>query len=450
MKVCTCNFRGHKRRRGIGLLALLFTLSLPVSGLADHRPLPPSSEGATLKLESLIQEALSQNAELKAAHAETEASRAKAGPAGSYEDPVLGLEAMNYPVDTFSTRDYGMTGNQLSLSQKIPFPGKLSKRREAAEFDSKAQEQFSKLIELKLVKQVKFIYYDLFLAYRKFDTLNDQKGVLEQLTTVTRNNYALNKTSQAEVLNLQVETAEAVDKILEMERKIQGLLGELNHLLGKWDHSQFLYGRPEGLKSEPFDFSKYSEKVLLDLAIEKSPLVMARREEQRAAESRLSYAKRSYLPDFDFKLSYTFRSPNAMDNGTDFVSGMVGITIPLWAGSRQSEQVREAMAEKNRVDSLVDAERNRLAHEIHVTLASIEESTKRIQLYEGGVLPLTRQAVTSARSAYLTRKLEYSTLLGAINRRYQMEVSYAEALATYHSKLAELEEIIGQPLGETP
>ena len=439
------------KRLAVGLRCLVtFLVSLPIQGMADHRPLPSSSVKPSLKLEELLTEALFQNAELKAAKAETESSKAKAGPSGSYDDPVLGIEMMNYPVDTFSSRDYGMTGNQVSLSQKIPFPGKLGKRREAAEFDANAQEQTYKAKVLETIKQVKLTYYELFLTYRKLDTLQDQKGVLEQLTTVTRNNYALNKISQAEVLNLQVETAEIVDKTLEMERKIKGLLGELNHLLGRWDHSQFLYGRPESLKSQPFDSSKYPEKSLLDLAIERSPAIITRREASRAAESRLSYARRSYLPDFDFKLGYTFRASNAMDNGTDFVSGMVGISIPLWAGSKQSELVREAAAEKNKAEALFDGERNKLSHEIHVTLAKLEESAKRIQLYEGGVLPLTRQTVQSARSAYLTGKLEYSTLLGAINRRYQMEISYAEALANFHSKLAVLETTIGQPLGETP
>jgi len=437
-------------RDGVSLrFALILYLShMPV--LADHRRLPTVNEKPSLILSELIAEALSKNAELRAAEAGTESAKAKEGPSGSYENPVVGIEMMNYPVNTFSSKEYGMTGNQLSLSQKIPFPGKLGVAREAAEFDSKAEAEKYHGSRLDIIKRVKLTYYELFLTYRKLDTLQEQKGVLEQLTTVTRNNYALNKTSQAQVLNLQVETAEVIDKTLELERNIKGLLGELNHLLGRWDHSQFVYGRAENLKSVPFDASKYSEKKLLDLAMDKSPLLLSRKDEIRAAESRLSLAKRSYLPDFDVKLGYTFRSANRMDDGTDFVSGMVGISIPLWAGSRQSQEVRGAMAEKNKAEALYDGERNKLAHEIHITLAMLEESAKRIQLYEGGVLPLTRQAVNSARSAYLAGKLEYSTLLGAIQRRYQMEISYAEALAAFHSKMAELETIVGDRLGETP
>jgi len=58
--------------------------------------------------------------------------------------------------------------------------------------------------------------------------------------------------------------------------------------------------------------------------------------------------------------------------------------------------------------------------------------------------------VNSARSAYLTGKLEYSTLLAAIQRRYQMEVAFAEALSTFHSKITELETIVGQQFGDSP
>ena len=441
------SFTDLKRFLSLGLLLMM---SNPAPVMADHRALPPPAEPPSLNLNSLIEEALSKNAELKAESAETEIKSAQEGPAGSYDDPTLGFEMMNYPVDSLSTGKFGMTGNQVSLSQKIPFPGKLGNKREAAEFDSKAQAKTLEAKKLEITKKVKLTYYELFLNYRKLDTLGEQKGLLEQLTTVARNNYALNRTPQAEVLNLQVETAGVIDKSLEMERKIKGLLGELNHLLGKWDHSTFFYGRPEPIHFIPLDFSKHSEHSLMDLALEKNPAIGAKRFSDEAAKSRLAVARRSYLPDFDFKLGYTFRRPSPGDNGTDFVSGMVGISIPIWAKSKQSEQVRGAIAEKIKAEALLDEQRNMLAHQVHETYSELEEASKRIQLYEGGVLPLTRQAVTSAKSAYLTRKIEYSTLLGTIQRRYQMEDAHAEALATYFSKIAELEFILGASLGVSP
>src|SRR5256885_9427009 len=88
---------------------------------------PTFAESPELVLKDLIEEGLQKNAALKAAKAEALSKEAEAGPKSSYEDPMLAFEAMNYPVDTFSNTETGMTGNQLSLTQRVPFPGKLGK-----------------------------------------------------------------------------------------------------------------------------------------------------------------------------------------------------------------------------------------------------------------------------------------------------------------------------------
>lgn len=427
-------------------MCLAVALFLAETAFPDHREVPKAANTPALKLDALISEALDKNAGLRAAKAETEIKEAGIGPSGSYEDPMLGFEAMNYPVDNFRTHESGMTGNQISLSQKIPFPGKLGKKREAAELESEAQKAAAHARELETIKGVKLAYYDLFLAYKKYDTLTEQKALLDQLTTVTRNNYSLNKTSQAEVLNLQVESAVLIDQRLGLERQIKSKLGELNHLLGRSDHSQYVYGRPEELKKTGFDFEKHSEKSLLDRALTKSPVVKERMSLSQAADAKVSFAGKNYLPDFEFKVGYTFRKPTGMDAGTDFFSGMVGISLPLWAGSKQGQEKRGADAEKIRAEALLDEERIMLAHRIHVTYAEFEEASQRLKLYESGVLPLTRQAVVSARSAYLTGKLEYSTLLNTVTKRFAMESAAAEALTTYQSKIAELEVLIGDTL----
>lgn len=416
--------------------------------LADHKVIPSAGTEPSIRLDSLISEALDKNAELKASRQAAEMRDAEIGPIGSYDDPVVGFEMMNYPVDSFATDRFGMTGNQISLSQKIPFPGKLTKKRNAARFESNAQKETENQKALDIIKLVKLAYFDLFIGYRKYDALNERGGVLDQLITVTRNNYALGKSSQAEVLNFQVESASLLEEKLIVEKEIKSKLGEINHLLGRTNHEDYIYGRPGPLRKTSVDFHELSEKRLVDIAYSKSPMVKERVAMLSASEEKLSFAKWNYLPDLEFKLGYTFRKPSPGDAGTDFVSAFIGVSIPVWAGSKQSEFERGAAAGKIRNEALLHEERIRIAHMIHVLFAELEEADKRVDLYEGGVLPLTRQAVVSGRSAYLTGKLDYSTLLSSINKRFQMEVASAQALATREAKIAELESIIGSRLGE--
>ena len=438
----------YKMSRLLHPKLVTIVLFFSLSAMGDHHELPRISEAPPMKLSDLISEAVEKNSDLKASKSEVERSEAEVGPMGSYEDPMLGFEAMNYPVDSFSQSQFGMTGNQISLTQKIPFPGKISKRRQAARSGSEATKEMAESKRLEIIKQVKLAYYGLHAEYKKYDSLNEQKKLVNQLVSVTRNKYALSQSSQAEVLNLQVEEASLIDQLLIVEKQIKAKLGELNHLMGRADHSQYLYGRPEEIRKTPFDFKKYTEKVIAEKALSKSPMVKGKVAKLQEAESKLSYAKWNYLPDFEFKLAYTERKPSPGDSGVDFFSGMIGITIPLWAGSKQSEEKRGATAEKIRSEALLDEERINLSHMIHVHYAELEESNKRLQLFEGGVLPLVRQAVVSSRSAYLTKKIDYSTLLNAINKRFQMELSYAEALSSYESMIAELELLVGGSLGD--
>ena len=242
---------------------------------------------------------------------------------------------------------------------------------------------------------------------------------------------------------MQVEEANLIDQLLMVERQIKSKLGELNHLLGREDHDSYLYGRPEDLKKTPWDFAKH-EKEVAEKIFAKNPKLKSQQAMVNAAEAKLSYTRWNYLPDFEFKVGYTFRKPSPGDRGVDFVSGMVGITLPIWALSRQSEEKRGAEAEKMKAQAIVDEERIELAHMVHVLVAELDETNKRLQLFEKGVLPMTKQAVASAKSAYLTNKIEYSTLLNLINKRFQMELTYFEALVTHESKIAELEALVGE------
>ncbi len=433
------------REKPWGLIFLLFVLDQ--GAIADHIEIPDEKSVETLRLAPLISEALEKNAELKATEQAIVIKDAEIGPSGSYDDPVLGFEMMNYPIDSFANNRFGMTGNQVSMSQKIPFPGKLTKKQNAIRFESEAQKEELRQKRLEITKQVKLIYFELFAVYRKFDTLKEQRALLDQLIVVTRNNYALGKRSQAEVLNFQVESASLLDQELTQEKLIRSKFGEINHLLGRSDHQGYLYGRPESIQKTPIKFSDLLEKKLFEMAFSQGPMAKERLAMLKASEERLAYSNLNYLPDLEFKLGYTFRKPSPGDPGTDFASAMVGVSIPLWAGSKQTEENRGAAANKVRNEALLQEERNRIAHMIHVLFAELDEANKRVDLFEGGVLPLTRQAVAAGRSAYLTGKLDYATLLSSINKRFQMEVASTEALAIRESKIAEIEAMIGSSLG---
>ncbi len=421
------------------LILVLMGMSLSVSVTAQER------EQKTLKLKDLIREALEQNPSQKAVEQEVISQKSMIGPSGAYEDPMLGFEAKNYPVDTWSSRREGMTGNEISLTQKIPFPGKLSSLRRAATFEYDSKKEMYSQKRLDLIKNVKIAYYEFFLANKKQDIIREQRSLIRQLIVVTRNKYTVGKTSQAELLNLQTEEANLIDQLLGAEKEIQAKKNNLSYLLGRIETG--ISGEPEELIITPLNFEKLTPEVIATKIQQKNPGLKATEYQVQASSKKLTYAKLGYLPDFELMAAYMFRESTS-DNtrGVDMASGKIGLSIPLWAFSKQSEQVKGARAEKSKADALLASEQNNLLRMTRTLYAELKEAHKRLELYKTGILPLARQAIASGKGAYQANNLEYATLLNVIHHRFQSEYAYNEAIVYYESKVAELQALTNEAL----
>jgi cobalt-zinc-cadmium efflux system outer membrane protein len=397
-----------------------------------------------VSLGQLIDQALKDNYEFKAMQMEAQSAEHSVGPKSSYDDPELSFEAQNYPKDSLSPNEYSMTGNQISLTQKIQFPGKLGNLGEAASKEAEAKKHMVKSKELELIRDVKTAYFGLLLAYRKQKILTEEKNVLRQVVNATRGRFTAGKSSQAELLGVQVEEANLMDDLLKADREIAEKNGDLDHLLSQNHHTMV---EPEDVSKTIFDFKNITEEKVSEKALETSPMIHSKRAESESSSAKLSYAKKGYIPDLDFGVGYTLRRPGIGDRGVDFLSGKVGITLPIWAGSKQSEEVKVAEADhaKNQFD--LEEEKSHLLHSVHTLYAEVTEASQRLDLYDGGLLPLTRQAVSSGLSAYQAGRLQFPTLLNSIKTRFQTEYSRIEALVNYETKIATLEALVGEPLG---
>lgn len=421
-----------------------FFLGLMCAGtvFADHKDI--HSERPVIKLADLIQESLKNNAALRSSEHAGVAREAAVGPVSSYDNPELAFEANNYPLRNRGESGSGMRERQVSLSQRVPFPGKLSRLEDAARNEFEAQKEEIRSARALIIKEMKFAYYELFVAYRTYEVLTNQQNIVRGLISTARKQYSLGKSPQAEVLNLQLEEATIVNQILSADRKIKSTLGEINHLLGRTDHSKYIVGRPEEIKITTFKFKENPEVKLFELAAQSNPKIASRKALLAASNSKVAYSKLNLWPDFDFKLGYTFRDQSSDPEAQNSVSAMVGLTLPLWAGSRESEDKRRAFAEKSQAESMLDEEKNDLAHHVHTTYAELEEAYQHLKLFEDATLPLSHQAFTSAQSGYLTGKVEFVTLLSLIQKRARIQLEYAEAQATYQMKVAEMESLTGE------
>jgi cobalt-zinc-cadmium efflux system outer membrane protein len=82
--------------------------------------------------------ALGDNPSLAQIRSRYEAQSEVPSQVGTLPDPTISVNAMNFPTNSFDQGQEAMTQVQIGFSQMFPFPGKLSLKKEAAEFEAVA------------------------------------------------------------------------------------------------------------------------------------------------------------------------------------------------------------------------------------------------------------------------------------------------------------------------
>ncbi|MEI9478095.1 MAG: TolC family protein, partial [Deltaproteobacteria bacterium] len=190
---------------------------------------PAQPETPRLNVEELVKEAMQNNPEILAAQKRWEVFKAKVPQASALEDPMLGFGIINLPTN-FSFKDEDMTMKEISISQKVPFPGKRPLMREMAE---KETEVVSAEIQAKvhqIIRDIKAAYYELSHVYRTTEVTQRNKKILEDFAKIAETRYSLGEGLHQDVLKAHVEVSQMVDELLMLGQRKRALEAKLNSL----------------------------------------------------------------------------------------------------------------------------------------------------------------------------------------------------------------------------
>lgn len=390
-----------------------------------------------LKLQPLIQEALGKNLSLKISRHQSQAQEGKIGPAGSYPDPKAAFEFSNFPVDSYSASVTPMTGREIRLSQEFPFPGKLTKKRNAAEHRFEASRQSVKQKELETVFLVKAYYYRLYFAHRTIDITREKKRILDQFVKIANAKYSVGKGLQQDVLKAQVEQSETTKKLILLREKLESLKSKMNTLLNRPPIQALKV--PESFPLTDVDFETLPMKWLIQLSVEKNPELARARKMTKSAESELSFAKWDYLPNFELGLKYRIRQANRIDNGTNFASAFISMSLPLYVFSKQSQKHKSASEKFAATDSQQDMIYQTLEKKIKDTYVQAIESKNLVILYRDRLIVQAEQALKSAEVGYQVDKVDFLMLLNNEKSLFDHKIGLEEARTDYEIAIALLE-----------
>lgn len=363
---------------------------------------------------------------------------------GALPDPVLMLNAMNIPTDSFDLDQEAMTQLQVGISQSIPFPGKRWLKEEASLHQAKASEHMVEEAQQKLIRHVTSTWWQIFFIDRTIEIINTNQKLFRQSTDIAKKKYEVGKGLQQDVLLAQLELSKILDKEIQLEAMRRNEAAKLKSLMGVSPQYRFELPRSADVALDDVE----AEEVLLTKAKHMRPLLSEKEEKLKSAKKRLDLAEKGYYPDFNVSVIYGYRqgdNPAMMGGGerSDFLSTKLGITIPLYAGRKQSKQVRQREEElvKSRYD-LLDTSNN-VSTEISVAYSNFSRAKEQYLLYKTGIIPQSRQTVESMLSGYQVSKVDFLNLIRSQVTLLNYEIQYWKAYTDTKKYYAQLLAAIG-------
>ena len=418
-----------KNLTGVVGLALLIAVSATHAADLAHRGRHGSLR-APLTAESFTTAVLARNASLRAMRQALVAAVSSIRPAGALPDPMLSVSA--------APRSFGSamgTGEDIEVSQALPWWGTLEARKEIAQADAEVARHDLEALRLRLAATARGVFADWVFVHRALVINAANQSVLAELRRIASVRYATGKAPQADVLQAEVERTVLAQQQLEWQRKIAVVAARMNALLDRPPTSPIPL--PAAL---PAPAHLPSEAALLQRALT-HPQLQALEAQEHAARAKATLAGKQRFPQLQVSAGYnSMWSDPAM-------RPMVGLsfTVPLDQGKYRAE-IDAAHAQARRAGYDLESERATLLADLSAAYASTHEAAQSLALYRDDLVPLARDALDVALSEYGSGQGSFLEVLTAEQHQLDTALGLARAQSEYFDRWAELERLSGSGL----
>ena len=462
----------HLTPRGIsGFVWILLAVGNTVASGASAQVSVSQSSSA---LEELVRRSLTVNPAVLAAQRRVDAARARVLPAGLPPDPMLMAGIQNLPLGrtpsaasmpgmtTSSNGPDPMTMRMIGISQTIPYPGKLSLRRQEAEREVDAASAPLEAATRQVVRDVKDAYYELAFIDQALSIINRNRDVLASFVRVTEGRYSVGVSGQQDVLKANVETTRLAETAVTLTEQRRAAVARLNALLDRPSETPVdnptiptavaRAAVPQSAGDIRFTSAALGTRAadsplppladLQEAAIRQNPEIRERDAMIAAQTARLELTRKEVLPDFDVSLQYGQRGGGL----PDMVTALVSVPLPVFKGRKQSQLTTEANAEVSALHADRAAKVNEVRAEVARLVSELERSRAQLALYVKALLPQARASLTSATSSYQVSRVDFLTVLDNQSTVFNYETEYFRVLSDFAKNLAELERVVGKEI----
>ena len=403
-----------------------------------------AQKNVEIYLDSLKIEAVINSPGIKMLNAKLDAVKYKIPQNSNLPDPILTLGLVNMPVGSFSFDEDPMTSKMIGLSQKFPFPGKLSSLESVNAIDSNVVIFEIEEEKNRIKRDVENGYWELIYLAKTEKITADKKELLQNIFDVVSTKYTVSEASQQNLFNVQLSISRLDEKLKDIKWKQKTAQETLKVLILSGEE---ITVHESLLDSIILLTGKYED--LENIALEQRPLfkkISAYRQKAELLEEAADY---DYYPDFNLALQYNQRDNTAgiSRDLDDLVSVRVGMNLPINYGGKRSSKIDEAISYKYYYDQMLDSERQFFKISAEESLNRISSLIEREKLLNELTLLQAQQNFNAALAGYQVGDVDFINVIEAVNQMLETELDIYRIRKEYLIQQSQLSFIAGTDIG---
>jgi len=358
-----------------------------------------------------------------------------------YPDPQI---STTYWTPDPSRGDWSNKRFDASITQVIPFPGKLAAAGRVAETESHiARLELDRTVR-DIAVQMRESYHELLYIREAARIADGNRQALERLRNIAETAYADNRAALYDVMKAQSQSGQVQYDVLLLQELERTEIARLNALMDRPPESPI--GR---LVDEPMRPLIYELKDMYSLAETNREEIRQAAVGKDKSRAEAEVARYQNLPDFMVGFQYEYDAPPSPDVSGDNKYGIqIGMTLPIWweknAGRRE---VARAGVEKATALSRVRI--NETHARIRETFFRLKNAERLVTLYRDHLLPQARKAMHTAEIWNREGQGGFSDYVETEAVWYNFQLALARSRADYGKYLARLEGDVGICLTST-
>jgi cobalt-zinc-cadmium efflux system outer membrane protein len=386
----------------------------------------------TFDLDRIIDLALERNPAIAGARSVIEQNEGRRIEAGAYPNPTIVAQTADASIRDPSN-GARIIERDVRVNQTVEWPGMREARMDAAAAGLSGAAVGLEEAKLNLIAEVKGLFYELLLAERTVDLLQQNLEIVQEVARIVKARVRSGEGPQFEAVKADVEVLKAKQEMTKAKNVVRVKLVGLDTLTaGALGPRYKVQGDFRSLR----DRLDPEQMVARDLS--QHPILKRQGKLVEQAELTVTKEQQARVPNVTLFGGY------AREIGREAVMAGVSLPTPLWY--RQQGHIATALGTQRKEEAELIRARNDLTRAINQHAREAETAQDQILVYEEGLL---KQAQEALRIAQLSFRQGASSLLDVLDaQRVQRQITVDYNLARFELSLAltRFERALGGPL----